>query len=55
LYRGPSGDFIQFLKRLDVILKYLHNPKSEFIICGNINYLDENKSNQGKRKNKRER
>jgi hypothetical protein len=57
LYRAPSGDLIQFLKRLDVTLKYLYNPKSYFIICGSINidYLDENKSNQGKRKKEKER
>jgi exonuclease III len=43
LYRAPSGDFNQFLKRLDTTLKYLYNPKSEFIICGDINidYLSE--------------
>jgi hypothetical protein len=32
MYRAPSGDIIEFLKRLDVILKYLYSPKSEFII-----------------------
>jgi exonuclease III len=44
LYRAPSGDFNQFLKRLDTTLKYLYNPKYEFIICGDINidYLNEN-------------
>jgi hypothetical protein len=26
LYRAPSGDFNQFIKRLDAILKYLYNP-----------------------------
>jgi hypothetical protein len=33
---------------LDATVKYLYNPKSEFIICGdiNINYL--NKSSQRK-------
>jgi hypothetical protein len=38
LYRAPSGDFNQFLMRLDTTLKYLYNPKSEFIICGDIQY-----------------
>jgi exonuclease III len=37
LYRAPSGDFNQFLKRLDTTLKYLYNPKSEVLICGDIN------------------
>jgi hypothetical protein len=37
LYRAPSGDINEFLKRLDAILKYLYSPKSEFIICGDIN------------------
>jgi exonuclease III len=38
------GDINEFLKRLDAILKYLYSPKSEFIICGdiNVNYLKEN-------------
>jgi hypothetical protein len=36
---------------LDATLKYLYNPKSEFLICGdrNINYLNEN--NQKKQLN----
>jgi exonuclease III len=44
LYRAPSGDVNEFIERLDATLKYLYNPKSEFIICGdiNINYLNEN-------------
>jgi exonuclease III len=48
LYRAPSGDVNEFLKRLDVILKYLYSPKSEFIICGdiNINCLNENNRKQ---------
>jgi hypothetical protein len=36
LYRAPSGD------ALDATLKYLYKPKSEFIICGDINNLNEN-------------
>jgi hypothetical protein len=36
LYRSPSGDFNQFLKGLDATLKYLYNPKSEFLTCGDI-------------------
>jgi exonuclease III len=48
IYRAPSGDINEFLKRLDAILKYLYIPKSEFIICGdiNINYLNENNNKQ---------
>jgi exonuclease III len=44
LYKAPSGDFSQFMKRLDVTLKYMYNPKSKFLICGdvNIDYLSEN-------------
>jgi exonuclease III len=43
LYRAPSWEDNAFLRRLDATLKYLYNPKSEFIICGdiNINYLNE--------------
>jgi exonuclease III len=37
LYRAPSGDPNQFPERLDATLKYLCNPNSEFIICGDIN------------------
>jgi hypothetical protein len=37
LCRAPSGESNEFLRRPDAILKYLYNPKSEFIICGNIN------------------
>jgi exonuclease III len=51
VYRAPSGNVNDFLRRLDAILNYLYNPKSEFIICGyvNINYL--NKCNQKKQVN----
>jgi exonuclease III len=44
LYRAPSGDFSQFMKRLDTSLRYLFNPKSEFLMCGDINIdcLNEN-------------
>jgi hypothetical protein len=48
LYRAPSGDFNQFLKRPDITLNYLYNPKSEFIICGDINIDYLNESNQKK-------
>jgi hypothetical protein len=44
LYRAPSGDVNELLRRLDSTLKYLHNPKSDFITCGdkNVNYLNRN-------------
>jgi exonuclease III len=43
MYKALSGEVNEFLRRLDATLKYLYNPKSEFIICGeiNINYLNE--------------
>jgi len=37
LYRVPFSNFNQFIKTLDATLKYLYNPKSEFLICGDIN------------------
>jgi hypothetical protein len=37
LYRAPSGDFQQSLMVLDATLKYLYNPKTEFLVCGDIN------------------
>jgi exonuclease III len=37
VYRAPTGDFNQFLKKLDDTLKYLHKPKTEFLLCGDIN------------------
>jgi exonuclease III len=42
VYRSPSRNFDKFLVKLDNILNTLHNNKSEFIICGdvNINYLE---------------
>jgi exonuclease III len=48
LYRAPLGDFIQFLRTLGTTLKYLYDPKSEFVICGdvNIDYLDESRKNK---------
>jgi len=51
LYRAPSGNFINFLLKLDIILQSLYTPKLHFIICEgiNINYLNEseNKSQLG--------
>jgi hypothetical protein len=43
LYRAPTGDFNKFIENLDDTLKYLYEPKTEFLICGDINtdYLSE--------------
>jgi hypothetical protein len=43
LYRAPSADVNEFLRRLDETLKCLCNTESEFINCRdiNINYLNE--------------
>jgi hypothetical protein len=51
LCRASSGEVNEYLRRLDEFLKYLYNPKSEFINCGDINikYLSEN--NQKKQVN----
>jgi hypothetical protein len=50
LYRAPSGDVNEFLRRLDATLKYQCNPESEFIICRdlNTNYLNENNQRKNK-------
>ena len=37
MYRSPSGNFYQFLKLLNIMLMSLYQPKTEFIICGDIN------------------
>jgi hypothetical protein len=36
LYRAPT-DFNQFIQNLDISLKHLFKPKTEFVICGDIN------------------
>jgi exonuclease III len=36
-YRAPSGDLEFFLNQLDNILNTLHTPKTEFILCGDLN------------------
>jgi meiotically up-regulated gene 157 (Mug157) protein len=43
LFRAPCTNVKQFINRLDATLKYLYNPKSEFLICGDINvdYLND--------------
>jgi exonuclease III len=49
-YRASSANLNQFIKRLDATLKYLYNPKSEFLICGDIN-VDCLNDNWKKKKN----
>ena len=41
IYRAPSGNFTNFLLKLENILQHFMNPNTEFIISGdiNINYL----------------
>ena len=48
IYRSPSGNFGEFAVLLDLILKYLHKPKVEFIIYGdlNVNFLIDSSSAQ---------
>ena len=50
VYRAPKGNLEYFLNQLDSILNALGNPKTEYIICGdlNINYIGTNnkKTNQ---------
>jgi hypothetical protein len=48
LYRAPSANFNQLIKRLDATLKYIYNPKSEFLICGDISVDYLNDSNHKK-------
>jgi hypothetical protein len=47
-HRTPSANFNQFIERLDATLKYLYNPKSEFLICGDIDVDYLNDDNQKK-------
>jgi exonuclease III len=44
LYRAPSGNYFEFLNRLESILNILYTQKTEIIICGdiNVNYLADN-------------
>ena len=44
VYRAPGGNLDHFLDQLDSILNRLDNPKSECIICGdlNINFIANN-------------
>ena len=48
ILRTPSGNFTNFLKKLDSILNTWYSTKTEFMICGdiNINYLEKCKKRQ---------
>jgi hypothetical protein len=37
LYRAPGGNLVYFLNQLDSILNSLDNPKTEYILCGDLN------------------
>jgi exonuclease III len=41
IYRSQSGNFYNFLNQLDLTLKHLYKPRTEFIICDdlNVNFL----------------
>jgi exonuclease III len=41
IYRSPSGSFLKFMDHLELILKLLYNPKTDLVVCGdiNLNYL----------------
>jgi exonuclease III len=43
VYRSPSGNFHQFLRLFEIMLMSLYRPKTEFVICGdvNTNYLSD--------------
>jgi hypothetical protein len=49
VYRAHSGNFSNFMLKMDGVLKSLYTPKTEFITCGdfNVDYLTDNyKKNQ---------
>jgi hypothetical protein len=37
VYRALARHFEQFICKLEFIVNYIHNPKAEFITCGEIN------------------
>jgi exonuclease III len=45
VYRAPSGNFINFMQKIDEVLKSLYKLKTKFIICGDFNtdYLPDKK------------
>jgi len=42
LYRSSSGNFGEFVVKINLILKYLYKPKVEFIIFGDLNLYPTN-------------
>jgi hypothetical protein len=43
IYRSPKGNLNNFLKQLDLILHKLYNLRGNIIICGDVNYLTDNR------------
>jgi hypothetical protein len=39
IYRAPTGDSELFLNKSESISNYLHKPKVDFVICGDINII----------------
>jgi hypothetical protein len=37
VYRSPSGNFHQFLTLLEKMLNSPYRPKTEFVMCGDVN------------------
>jgi hypothetical protein len=48
VYRAPAGDFVYFVKELELILHQLYNISNDLVICGdfNVNYLEDSKNRQ---------
>lgn len=48
VYRAPCGSFLKFLNLVEAMLSSLHEPKTEFIISGDVNvdYLCDDLMNQ---------
>jgi hypothetical protein len=45
---APTGDFVYFLKELELILHQLYNINNDLIICGDfiVNYLEDSRNRQ---------
>jgi hypothetical protein len=37
IYRALTGDFEQFISKLDCIIHYIYKPRAGFMICGDVN------------------
>ena len=48
LYKVPTGDLNQFIKKIGDAMKHLYKPKEELLICGDINTDFLSESNQEK-------